>query len=132
MEIYKTLKEAVNSIDFRILHWEFQDSDNVFDRNAMLILADELEPTFNPEGCNYYMALPEGEILLLLMREKQILSLFVPYQMRDKAAEGKPEAPPEPEPEPKPGPAARFCKECGAALRPGAKFCAQCGNRITN
>ena len=132
MEIYKTLKEAVNSIDFRILHWEFQDSDNVFDRNAMLILADELEPTFNPEGCNYYMALPEGEILLLLMREKQILSLFVPYQMRDEEAAGKAEAAPEPEPEPKPGPAARFCKECGAALRPGAKFCAQCGNRITN
>lgn len=96
----------------------------------MLILADELEPTFNPEGCNYYMALPEGEILLLLMREKQILSLFVPYQVRDNAAEPKPEAPPEPKPEPQAGPAVRFCKECGAALRPGAKFCAKCGSKI--
>ena len=129
MEIYSSLKEVVNSIDFRIIHWEFQDSDNVFDRNALLTLADELEPTFNPEGCNYYMALPDGEILLLLMREKRIMSLFVPYEMKGQAAEEKPEAPPEPEPGPKAAPAARFCKECGSPLRPGAKFCAKCGQK---
>lgn len=139
MEIYQTLKEVVNSIDFRIIHWEFQDSDNVFDRNALLYLADELEPTFNPEGLNYYMALPDGEILLLLMREKQILSLFVPYQMPEKAPgpdpaapepEAEPAAVPEPEPEPKPAHEIRFCSECGSPLKPGANFCVNCGKSL--
>ena len=148
MEIYQTLKEVVNSIDFRIIHWEFQDSDNVFDRNALLYLADELEPTFNPEGLNYYMALPDGEILLLLMQEKQILSLFVPYQMPEKAPEPKPAEAPQlefkpataPAPETKPAeppkqqPEAkheiRFCSECGTPLRPGANFCANCGKSV--
>lgn len=140
MEIYSSLKEVVNSIDFRIIYWEFQDSDNVFDRNALLTLADELEPTFNPEGLNYYMARPDGEILLLLMREKQIMSLFVPYEPQGQAGDKKPEAPPEPASGPKappaPGPKAaaeaRFCMECGAPLRPGAKFCPKCGQKTQN
>ena len=150
MEIYATLTEAVNSIDFRIIYWQFQDSDNIFDRNALLNIADQLEPIFNPEGLNYYMPRPDGEILVLLMREKQIMSLFTPYEMKGSQAAAEPaeevpaeqelmEEAPEQEPAekiheqesaPKAKPEMRFCPECGSPLKPGAVFCGECGKRL--
>ena len=135
MEIYKKLTEAVNSIDFRIIYWQFLDTDNIFDRNALLNIADQLDPIFDPEGLNYYMALPDGEILVLLMREKQIMSLFTPYEMKDKGAEAEAEAKPEAnvsetEPAPKAAPKMKFCPQCGAPLIPGTIFCAKCGKKL--
>ena len=135
MEIYKKLTEAVNSIDFRIIYWQFLDTDNIFDRNALLNIADQLDPIFDPEGLNYYMALPDGEILVLLMREKQIMSLFTPYEMKDKGEEPEAEAKPEAnvsetEPAPKAAPEMKFCPQCGAPLIPGTKFCAKCGKKL--
>ena len=142
MEIYTTLTDALNSIDFRIIYWQFQETDNIFDRNALLNIADQLEPIFNPDDLNYYMPLPDGRILLLLMQEKQIMELFTPYEMKGKEAPLKPEEVPaaeaEEEPKPEEAPAAaaepkrevRFCTECGAPLKPGARFCVQCGKPL--
>ena len=159
MEIYTTLSEALNSIDFRIIYWQFQESDNIFDRNALLNIADQLEPIFNPEGLNYYMPRPDGEILLLLMREKQIMSIFTPYEMKGDQAPVEPaeeatkqepveevpveepveevsaqetaEEAPEQDPAEKELPVMRFCPECGAPLKPGAMFCGECGKRLS-
>ncbi len=158
MEVYKTLTEAINSIDPQIIYWEYPDSDEIYDRNALLNIADQLEPIFDPEGLNYYMPFTDGEIKLLLMREGQIMTIFVPRDMpadwKEKAVEqvvappvaevketvSAPTPAPEeakqasPAPQEKqavPAPAGpKFCPKCGAPVKPGAGFCGKCGYRL--
>ena len=143
MEVYKKLTEAINSIDPNIIYWECPGADDVYDRNALLNVADQLEPIFDPEGLNYYMPFQDGEIKLLLMREGQIMTIFTPFDMPEnwqpKAPEEAPEEEAAPEPVAEPALAAvqnpevlqyRFCPKCGTPITPGAVFCSKCGNKL--
>ena len=52
MEVYKKFTDALNSIDPMIIYWEFPESNEIYDRNALLNLSDKLEQIFNPEGAD--------------------------------------------------------------------------------
>ncbi|MBQ3888636.1 MAG: zinc ribbon domain-containing protein [Clostridia bacterium] len=121
MEVYKKFTDALNSIDPMIIYWEFPESNEIYDRNALLNLSDKLEQIFNPEGFNYYLPLPDGEIRLLMIRENYMMPIFKPCEL------------PKPKEAPADVPAAptmNFCRECGSAITPGATFCLKCGAKL--
>lgn len=131
-----SVRGAVQSVEVNQIYWEYPGTDSVFDRNALLNLADELEPIFNPEKKNYYMVLPGGEIRLLLMDECQMMRIFLPcdidvskipaaefgqVQRQQTAESAQPQ---------KPQVRRSFCSGCGTALKPSARFCPKCGRRL--
>jgi len=143
MQVYSLFADAVNSIDINITYWEYPGTDNIFDRNAMLIMAAQFDTIFNEEGCNYYLALPDGRIKLILTEEDKLMTIFRPYAMpeswqpekliteeslraaseaaeREKSGTAKTGA----------APMRRFCQLCGNQITPNAAFCSKCGAKL--
>ena len=121
MEVFKTLTEALATIDPMIIYWEFPESNEIYDRNALLNLSDKLEQIFNPEGANYYLPLPDGEIRLLMIQENFMMPIFKPCEL-PKPKEAPAETPA--------APSMNFCPECGSPVKPGATFCLKCGGKL--
>ncbi len=118
MEGYKSLKEAVISVENVTERWKNVASGELFDKSELLNMGETYDKLFEPDGWNYFVTFPTGEIGLLSTNDNEIMLFFVP----EGAASTAPQA------GAKPGP--KFCTNCGAALNPGAKFCTECGTRV--
>ena len=143
MQVYSKFSDAVNSIDINITYWEYPKTDNIFDRNAMLYMADQFDLIFNEEGSNYYMTLHDGKIKLILTEEDQLMTIFAPVNMPESwqggnvvtgeslaAAEPQTEQTAQPSIAAAAQPALRFCPKCGNPRKEGASFCGKCGCRL--
>ncbi len=115
MEGYKSLKEAVISVENVTSRWKHTVSGELFDKRELLDMGETYDKLFDPDGWNYFVTFPTGEIGLLSTNDNEIMLFLVP----EGAAPGA-----------TPKPAPKFCTNCGAALKPGAKFCTSCGTRV--
>ncbi len=116
MEGYKSLKEAVISVENLTGRWKSVASGELFDKSELLNMGDTYDKLFNPDGWNYFVTFPTGEIGLLSTSDNEIMLFLVPEGAT--AAAGA-----------KPGP--KFCTNCGAALKPGDRFCIGCGTKVS-
>ena len=135
MEGYTSLKDAVISVENTTEKWKNVMTGEIFDKKELLQMGDTYDGLFAPDGWNYFVTFPTGEIGLLSTNDNEIMLFLVPEgsTMEAKpaheaviAAEPAAEGPaPAPKAQPK------FCTSCGARLKAGARFCTECGSRVS-
>lgn len=119
MERFESMFKAAEAAAARCIGWSFADSDEMYDREGLLVIAqvhDEENPA--DEG-DFYLISPGGAIGFCEEGD-EIDWLFLPYPG---LAEDLPRSY-------TPAPQGRFCTDCGTKLHPGASFCGGCGRAL--
>lgn len=119
MERFNTLQEAAEFATTLCKSWSFATSDERYDVNELLVLAEtsDNEAPIN-EDC-FYVVSPSGAIGLCEDGE-DIDWLFLSDAAPDEDLPLTYQYIPQ----------KKFCSECGAPIVPGARFCGKCGNRL--
>lgn len=113
MEGYKSLREAVASVGNPAFIWRDTINGSTFNLNELYSMGNTYDRLFAPDGWNYFVTFPTGEIGLLSTDDNEIVLLFVPIMPQAK-------------------PRSKFCTKCGSALPLEGSFCKMCGARINN
>lgn len=157
MEGYKSLREAVASVGNPAFIWRDVINGNTFNLNELYQMGNSYDKMFSPDGWNYFVTFPTGEIGLLSTDDNEIVLLFVPINaqsaqdVQTKQSEistqnAKPVQPVQspqqmkspngapqtysPQPLQKAVPRPKFCTKCGSALPTEGSFCKMCGEKI--
>lgn len=111
MEGFKSLRSAVLSVMTVTSNWKGSLTGDVFQLNELLNMGNLYDETYEPDGWNYFVSFPTGEIGILSTDDNQIVMLFVP----DSGA---------------PNERSNFCEMCGSHLKRPGKFCPYCGAKL--
>lgn len=112
MEGYKSFREAVESVKDKAELWRYTLSGESFSYDELLEAAEGYDGCFKPDGWNYFVSFPEGELGILSTDDNEIVPLYLP--IKENLQQKKP----------------RFCNKCGARLRAESKFCPSCGKTV--
>jgi hypothetical protein len=116
MERFDALLPAAEFAATRCKRWKFANSDETYDVDGLLVLADTADSEDPIDEDCFYVVSPGGAIGLCNYGE-DIDWLFLPDSGIDEdlpaAYQSKPQV--------------NFCPKCGKSVVPGARFCGQCG-----
>lgn len=119
MERFNTLLEAAEFSATRCTCWSFATSNDRYDVNGLLALAETSDSEDPIDEDSFYVVSPAGAIGLCNDGE-DIDWLFLPDNEANEDLPLTYQAAPQ----------IRFCSKCGAPVVPAARFCGKCGNRL--
>lgn len=119
MEKFNTLLEAAEFAATRCGSWSFADSDERYDTNGLLQLAETSDSEDPIDEDGFCVVSPAGAIGISYDGE-DIDWLFLSDAATNENLPLTYEAAPQ----------IKFCPKCGDPIVPGARFCGKCGNRL--
>ena len=78
MEGYKSFRETVLDASRFAEKWTYTGSGEPFDKDELLAMAEAYDELYKPDGWNYFVAFPQGEIGVLSTEDNTVEWLFLP------------------------------------------------------
>ena len=119
MERFNTMLEAAEFAASRCRGWSFATSNDRYDVNGLLALAETSDSEDPIDEDSFYVVSPAGAIGLCNDGE-DIDWLFLSDALTNEDLPLTYQAVPQ----------IKFCSTCGASIDPSARFCGQCGKAL--